>query len=98
MFVMFVRHRHGRTIGEWLEMVDYEDIRDAVRDAVDYQNGEYSGEVMGLVEIVAGNVIQDAKMRYDFWDMVREALRESATYRMGDRLAQWEADKHDRQG
>lgn len=96
MFIMIVRHRHGRTIGEWLELVDYTDIQDAVRDAVDYQNGEYSGEVLGLIEINVGNIVQDAALRYDFWEMVREALRENATYQMGNKLAQWEADKHDR--
>lgn len=75
MFILFVRHQHGRD--RWLEMVDHADWNSLVRDAADYVMGEYSGgEVVGAVEVETSTIVQDAKPRHDLWKAIREEMRE----------------------
>jgi len=94
MFILFVRHNKGRE--NWLELVDHTSWTDVVRDAADYEMGEYDGQVMGAVEVDQADIVTGANLRLDLWSAVRDELSQRKAYRAGDKLAQWEAEKHDR--
>lgn len=90
MYLLLVRHK------DYTETLEYEHWESLVRDAADYEAGEYRGTVVGAVELTIRNGrLINTITRADLWDSIWTELRFNPQWRaMQANLERW-SDRRD---
>lgn len=89
MFLLMIQHSGGAT-----EALDYTSWDDLVREAADFEAGEYRGDVAGAVEVtISGGRVTHTTTRADLNDAVYAELRSRPEWRRAQASAERWSDR-----
>jgi hypothetical protein len=77
MYLLLVKH------STHVETLDYDDLNALIREAADYEKGEYSGRIVGAVEMIfhKSGDLHSTQTRPDLWDDIWTELRSDPVWR-----------------
>ena len=90
MFLLLVRHK------DWTETLEFSDWDSLIRDAADHEAENWSGKIVGAVELVFKHgELANCITRTDLWSEVYAELKlNPAWQRIQENAARW-SDRHD---